>query len=77
MKQKMVSWETPPKEGEKFMVRTDRNRMILSESVAHFQENMEDLLRGEELIGWLPISVDNVKPPFLNIPPKPEEIISQ
>ena len=70
MKTKMASWETPPKEGDKFYVRTDSRRIILCRSLAEFEKNKEALLKGEEIVGWLPVDIDNVIPPFAQIPPK-------
>jgi len=64
-KNEYYSWETPPKDDQRFTVYTKKNRMIIMPNIKEFESNKEKLLRGDEIVGWKPIEIDNQIPPFI------------
>jgi len=68
LSKKYISWDTPPKEGEGFTLFTKKNRMIIMTSKRRFDETKDELLKDDELSGWLPNIVSNEPPPFLQVP---------
>lgn len=72
MKKMYVSWITPPEDGEKFSIYTKNNRMIICESREYLEQNKEELLGDDEILGWLPILTGNQVPAFMPNIPSPQ-----
>lgn len=68
MRHKYFSMETPPKKGRKFALFTKKNRMIIIEGMEEFEAKRDEILQGDEILGWKPVDVDNTPPPFLQTP---------
>ena len=68
MNKKYISWETPPKEDQKFAVFTKKNRMIIMGSLKEFEDRREELLKGEEILGWKLLEISKEAPPFIQMP---------
>jgi len=68
MKKKYISFETPPKEDERFSVHCEGNRMFVMDNVTEWEEKKERIKESYKVIGWLPVKKTNEPPPFLNIP---------
>lgn len=70
MKKMYISWETPPKDDEKFSLYTKNNRMIVCENRQWLQDNWDSVLSEDEILGWLPVLTGNKVPAFMpNVPP--------
>lgn len=67
---KYISFETPPTGDQKFAVFCKNNQMIIMESLDVWEKMKSEMVKDEDVIGWLPIEKDNNVPPFLSIPPK-------
>ncbi len=65
MKHKYISWETPPKKGEKFVLFTKKNRMIMVDCITDLEANKGEILKGEEILGWKSVDINKTPPPFL------------
>jgi len=65
----VVSWETPPKEDEKFVLFTEGNFMHLFESMEDYRNRSESVLKGKEPKGWLPFVKDKNAAGFPAPPP--------
>lgn len=65
MTHKYFSMDTPPKKGQKFALFTKKNRVIIIECMTEFEAKRDEILQGEEILGWRHVDVNNTPPPFL------------
>lgn len=68
----IYSFDTPPQEGETFMVVCKNNHMILMSSYEEWKKSKDKFTKDEDIIGWKSVQIGGEPPPFMQ-PPFPKK----